>query len=114
MDISDIQAAKEWDKNKIYIVDTETTGIKNYDEVLSVSIVDIEGNTLFDELVRPVHRKSWPKAQKINGISPDDVKDKKLLVDFEKELKLFLTKIVCLLGITSRLTHECSSIAALV
>lgn len=79
--------AKNWDKDKIFILDTETTGLNENDEVLSLSIIDFKGNILFDHLIRPSHRKTWVKAQEIHGISPKDVNNEQLLIDYEEELK---------------------------
>ena len=56
-------------------IDVETTGFSNYDEILSVSAVDDDGNVLFDKKFRPEHRKSWGRSEAVHGISPDDVED---------------------------------------
>lgn len=54
--------------------DTETTGVDcSKDEILSLSIVDYEGNCLFAEMFKPEKATSWPRAQAVNGISPKDV-----------------------------------------
>lgn len=40
--------------NKYIVIDTETTGLDPIvDELLQVSIIDNNGNTLFDEFVKP-------------------------------------------------------------
>ena len=56
-------------------VDTETTGLNQdgTDEVLEIAIVDADGTTLLNTLVRPVRNTAWPNAQAIHGISPQDV-----------------------------------------
>lgn len=62
------------------VIDIETTGTNfNYnsldmDEILSVSIIDSEGNVLLNKLCGTERKKSWYEAQKVNGISPKDVK----------------------------------------
>ena len=83
----DIIRAKNWDTSKVFVLDTETTGLKENDEVLSLSILDYEGNVVFDHLIKPAKRKTWTKAQELHGISPKDVKNEKTLVEYEEELK---------------------------
>ena len=61
-------------KNYIY-VDTETTGLHEDDELLSISILDDQDICLFDSLIRPVTKTSWTEAMQVNGISPDMVKN---------------------------------------
>ena len=67
-------------KERFAVIDFETTGL-NYDfrrppmdEILSVAIIDQDGNTLLNTLCDTVHIKSWYEAQCINGISPQMVK----------------------------------------
>ncbi len=56
--------------------DLETTGIKpGEDEILQVSIIDENFNTLMNEYVRPEHTTEWPEAEAVNHISPDMVKN---------------------------------------
>ena len=64
-------------KNKYIIIDTETTGFHPYDgdELLQVSIIDTDGNVLFDEYFKPQHRTEWKEAEQVNGISPEMVAD---------------------------------------
>lgn len=61
--------------SQIIVLDTETTGLDpEKDELLQVSIIDGNGNTLFNSYFNPCV-KSWDGAQRVNGISPDMVKD---------------------------------------
>ena len=52
MRIDDIKAL---DPKRVIVLDTETTGLKPYgnDEILSLTIIDLEGTVLFNELVKP-------------------------------------------------------------
>lgn len=77
----------EADKKSAIVIDTETTGLKpGYDEVLQLSIVDLQGNVIFNELIKPQRRKTWKAAQEIHGISPNDVKDKNELPFYQDRL----------------------------
>lgn len=96
---------KERLDNCIYdlvVIDFETTGLKSplkayfdggkYDEVLSVSVIDQDGNVLVNELCKPRNRKTWAKAQEIHGISPAMVKDKQPFEDIFPAVKEILLK----------------------
>lgn len=68
-------------------LDCETTGIDpEKDEILSLSIMDQDGEVLFDEMIKPLRKTYFPRATAVNGISYDDVKDKPSLIDFKKRL----------------------------
>ncbi|MBR6468073.1 MAG: 3'-5' exonuclease, partial [Desulfovibrio sp.] len=63
------------DPLKIMIMDTETTGFAARDRILQFSACLGNGRTLVNELFKPEGIKSWPRAQQVNGISPEQVKD---------------------------------------
>ena len=59
---------------ELIVLDFETTGLDPAkDEVLQVSMVDQDGSVLMNEYCRPERVTSWPDAEKINGISPEQV-----------------------------------------
>ena len=61
---------------KVICLDCETTGLSPVDdEILTLSIVDWAGETLYDGKFKPVHKTEWPEAARINGIWPKDVAD---------------------------------------
>ena len=60
---------------KILVFDTETTGFRSDDEVLTLAVVDGTGKTLVDGMYAPVRKSAWPEAEKINRISPAMVAD---------------------------------------
>lgn len=61
--------------DRVVVIDTETTGVEPLtDQILSVSIVDARGRTLLNTLVHPRGIGQWPKAQRVNGISPKMVR----------------------------------------
>lgn len=63
------------DKFKKFItLDFETTGFQHgIDEVLSCSVVNQDGEVLIDTLVKPIFKRIWPEAEKVNHISPEEV-----------------------------------------
>lgn len=61
--------------SKTIVVDTETTGLTADSEILQVSIIDGDGNTLFNSFVKPYIAESWSESECIHHISPDMVKD---------------------------------------
>ncbi len=86
----------------LVVIDFETTGIKSpldgerYDEVLSVSIIDQDGNTLLNTLCKPQKRKTWANAQEIHGITPSMVKNQPFFEDVFPKVKeiLYKSKVV--------------------
>ena len=62
-------------ESKTLVIDTETTGLDTEkDELLQVSIIDSDGNALFNSYFKPCV-KSWADAQRVNGISPEMVQN---------------------------------------
>lgn len=66
-------------RENFVIIDFETTGL-NYkynspdmDEILSVSIINQDGEVILDTLCSTERKKSWYQAQRVHGISPRDV-----------------------------------------
>ena len=55
---------------KILVFDTETTGFRSDDEVLTLAVVDGSGTTVIDGMYAPARKSAWPDAEKINRISP--------------------------------------------
>lgn len=84
---------------KTYILDTETTGIdKTRDEILSLAIVDLDGNELFHDFIKPRKKQSWPEAQLVNHISPDMVKSAKHLDERMDEISFLLDESALIIG----------------
>ena len=60
--------------DKYCVLDTETTGLDETDEIIDIAIIDMEGNVLLDTLVKPVG--IIPEAStRIHGITASMVKD---------------------------------------
>lgn len=84
---------------KIICLDTETTGLdRQKDEILQLSIIDGDGNVLFDKFLKPLNRRSWAAAEKINGISPADVANCKSLIYYKSEIESILLDADVIVG----------------
>ena len=61
----------------VVFLDLETTGLNRSgeDEIVEIGIVDAQGNVLMDQRLKPTKTESWPDAERVHGISPDDVAD---------------------------------------
>lgn len=62
------------DRDDVFILDTETTGLKNA-EVIEVAVIDTQGKVLLDTLVKPRAAAMNPYAQRVHGISLDMLAD---------------------------------------
>lgn len=74
-------------KNDIICFDLETTGLKDKDEILQLSIIDGDFKVLFNEYIKPEKISSWPEAQAVNHISPRLVMDKKPLLYYRDQIE---------------------------
>lgn len=60
---------------KIICLDVETTDKDtSVAEILQLSIIDFDGNVLFNHYIKPDHAKFWPGAELVNHISPFKVR----------------------------------------
>lgn len=76
---ADRQQAAQWAKQLISrpdwcILDTETTGFTSNDEICQIAIIDPNGTTLINSLVRPTSPIS-AEATEIHGITDERVRD---------------------------------------
>ena len=64
-------------KSKSITLDTETTGLppKDHAEILQLSIINQDGDVLFNAYFKPLFTKSWNQAMKIHHITPEMVAD---------------------------------------
>jgi DNA polymerase-3 subunit epsilon len=76
----DHQSAITWartvllDRNNLVILDTETTGLDEYAEIVQIGMIDGNGNTLINSFVKPL-RGTQPETRKVNGITDEMVAD---------------------------------------
>lgn len=81
------------------VIDTETTGLDPFhDELLQVSIIDEEGNVLFDSYFKPIRHTDWWEAESVNGISPEMVADAPYINEKAAELYAILSQAHWIIG----------------
>lgn len=71
MDFNDrnpVEIAKEAIRQNAVFLDTETTGLKKRDEIIEIAVVDLQGNVLLNDLVKP-KKLWWFRAARIHGIT---------------------------------------------
>lgn len=82
----------------LVVIDFETTGLNSnflsgrMDEILSVAIIDQDGNTLLSTLCSTDDRKTWKKSEEIHGITPAMVKGMPSFSDILPQVKEILYK----------------------
>ena len=76
-------------KDKKYIVlDIETTGFdKEKDEILQISMIDQDGEIVFNEYIKPVKKTSWPEAERVHHITDAMVKNCESLNFYKSKLE---------------------------
>ena len=107
---------------KILVFDTETTGLSNYDEIIQISIYELnlkdnKSNNIteiYSTLIKPEHKKSWPEASKTNHIYPKTVKNAPMMKDIKQKLKnIFESADIIVghnIGFDIRMLKNCSGI----
>ena len=101
--IDEQKARIEWLKSisdeGVVCFDVETTGLNpERDEILKISIINGSGETLFDEYIKPTHRRTWKEAEEKNGITPAMVKDKKHIEAYLDQLNDIFSSAKVLVG----------------
>lgn len=90
-------------ENKYIVLDTETTGLNAAeDELLQVSIIDEEGNVLFDSYIRPTQHTEWAEAEHINHITPEMVADAPIIAEVMLEITDILKRYDKIVGYNVR------------
>lgn len=69
-----ISQARAWLKQQPLFLDTETTGLRNFDEIIDLALIDSDGAVLIDTLIRPTTPID-ARATAIHGITNEDIVD---------------------------------------
>lgn len=99
-------------KDKIIVLDTETTGLDPYgisrekDEILQLSIINEEGIVLFNNYFRPEHKTEWKETEEIHGISPNFVTDKLPLSYYIDEIQTIIDNADAIIGYNLELDKQ--------
>lgn len=72
---------------EVIVIDTETTGVTENDELLQVAIINGEGKELFVSYVRPTKADRWDGAMKVNGITPLMVSNSPTIEELKDEIQ---------------------------
>ncbi len=74
-------------KSDYLILDTETTGLGDKDIVIQIAVIDLDGNTIIDSLVKPTKRKTISRdATAIHGIKMRDLQESPHFADVISDL----------------------------
>lgn len=75
-----------WRAANYVVLDTETTGIEDTDQIIEIAIVDYSGKTIMNTRLNPSTYID-PDAQAVHGISIDDLHGLHQYPDIEAELR---------------------------
>ena len=75
------------DRERVLFFDLELTGFYDRDEIISISIVNANGEIIMDTLIKPDHTKKWKRTEKIHGITPEMTENSPTLVELTPKIK---------------------------
>ena len=81
------------------VIDTETTGLNaDTDELLQVSIIDSQGNTLFNSYIKPLFTENWDGAMAVNHITPETVATAPNILEVKQEISRIINSAHTIIG----------------
>ena len=90
--------ASRMDPERMVFLDLEMTGDVKADEILSVSMIDGNGDVLLNSLVRPRKARRWPFTEKIHHITPRMVAKAPTLEDLSDRIAEILANAEEIIG----------------
>lgn len=81
------------------VIDTETTGLNaDTDELLQVSIIDSQDNTLFNSYIKPLFTENWDGAMAVNHITPEMVANAPNIIEVKQEINKIINSANVIVG----------------
>ena len=84
-----IRIAKQLVNANAFVLDTETTGLGDKDEIIEISIIDVRGNVVIDTLIKPTILIP-PSASAIHTITNMDISSAPYITEIITELNQLL------------------------
>lgn len=86
-------------QKKIIVLDCETTGLDDStNEILQLSIIDENENILMNQYFKPSKCEEWPDAERVNGISPNMVKNMPKISEYINEIQQIIDDADVIVG----------------
>lgn len=89
---------KGFKPEEVIVLDTETTGFREDDEIIQLSGIDGYGREVLNVFLRPEKKTSWPQAEAVNHISPEMVRNCRTMSESRPHLQNFLNNYKCIVG----------------
>lgn len=96
--IMDYEEVKELRNKKKIIIDCETTGLTDKHEIIELSILDENGNILFNELFHNLYSNWNKKSQEVSGITPEMVANKGWFSSYLNEIQKIINDADVIIG----------------
>lgn len=87
------------DPGDIIVIDTETTGLEHFDDLLSIAILDANTKEeIFSSYLWPHGKRYWKDAERVNHISYDMVRDAPSIQQVRDEIQEIINKAKILIS----------------
>lgn len=84
---------------EVIILDTETTGLdSDFNELVQVSIISGNGETLYNSYLKPLYQTSWDEAASVNGITPQMVENAPTIIEEMPKIAAILKSAKRIIG----------------
>lgn len=96
----DFERYNAWRKKRKIILDCETTGLLDDEksEIISLSIIDEDGKVLFDKRFKPVRKKKFTFASRINHLTWNDLKNENTFESYLREIQRIVDNTDMIVG----------------